>query len=132
MIAHKRSKCRQVIFRGVIKCRVLNKYEFNVLCVVCKMSSFSNALSFFHVTLFDILGNTNWNKLQAPEGKLYPWDESSTYIKSPPFFDKMTKELPTEGASVKNASILLNLGDSVTTDHISPAGSIARSSPAAR
>lgn len=77
-------------------------------------------------------GNENWNKLQAPEGKLYPWDEISTYIKSPPFFDGMTKELPSSLPSIKNASILLNLGDSVTTDHISPAGSIARDSPAAR
>ena len=63
---------------------------------------------------------------------MYPWDEISTYIKSPPFFDGMTKELPSSLPSIKNASILLNLGDSVTTDHISPAGSIARDSPAAR
>ena len=77
-------------------------------------------------------GNDNWNQLQAPEGKLYPWDENSTYIKSPPFFDGMTKELPTNLPSIQNASVLLNLGDSVTTDHISPAGSIARNSPAAR
>ncbi|TRY70840.1 hypothetical protein TCAL_01219 [Tigriopus californicus] len=76
-------------------------------------------------------GNERWNKLEAPEGKLYPWDEKSTYIKSPPFFDGMTKELPAP-RKVEKAYPLLNLGDSVTTDHISPAGSIARTSPAAR
>ena len=76
-------------------------------------------------------GNENWNKLQAPEGKLYPWDTNSTYIKSPPFFEGMTKDLP-QFSAIEKASILLNLGDSVTTDHISPAGSIARTSPAAR
>ena len=86
------------------------------------MSSFS---------LYIWLGNANWNKLEAPEGKLYPWDQNSTYIKSPPFFDGMTKDLP-KPTPIKNASVLLNLGDSVTTDHISPAGSIARTSPAAR
>ncbi|XP_047497395.1 cytoplasmic aconitate hydratase-like isoform X1 [Penaeus chinensis] len=76
-------------------------------------------------------GNERWNKLEAPQGKLYPWDSSSTYIKSPPFFEGMTKELPTMSGII-DAHVLLNLGDSVTTDHISPAGSIARNSPAAR
>ncbi|XP_052084588.1 cytoplasmic aconitate hydratase-like isoform X1 [Mytilus californianus] len=76
-------------------------------------------------------GNTRWNSLEAPEGMIYPWDDKSTYIKSPPFFETMVKDLPVvEG--VKDACVLLNLGDSVTTDHISPAGSIARNSPAAR
>ena len=86
----------------------------------------------YMLTYFCIwLGNESWNKLEAPEGKLYPWEKGSTYIKSPPFFEGMTKELPKQ-KPVKNASVLLNLGDSVTTDHISPAGSIARTSPAAR
>ncbi len=76
-------------------------------------------------------GNENWNKLEAPAGKLYPWDSASTYIKSPPFFEGMTSALPNL-PQISNASVLLNLGDSVTTDHISPAGSIARNSPAAR
>ncbi|CAG2197405.1 ACO [Mytilus edulis] len=76
-------------------------------------------------------GNTRWNSLEAPEGMIYPWDDKSTYIKSPPFFETMGKDLPVvEG--VKDACVLLNFGDSVTTDHISPAGSIARNSPAAR
>ncbi|XP_050096372.1 cytoplasmic aconitate hydratase-like [Anopheles aquasalis] len=77
------------------------------------------------------LGSGSWQGLQAPTGKLYPWDTASTYIKHPPFFEGMTRELPVRGAIV-GARALLNLGDSVTTDHISPAGSIARNSPAAR
>ncbi|PBC30251.1 cytoplasmic aconitate hydratase [Apis cerana] len=76
-------------------------------------------------------GSTNWANLVAPDGKLYPWDPSSTYIKHPPYFDNIQKELP-EIKSITKARVLLNLGDSVTTDHISPAGSIARNSPAAR
>ncbi|XP_059473921.1 cytoplasmic aconitate hydratase-like isoform X2 [Neocloeon triangulifer] len=72
-----------------------------------------------------------WQELEAPEGKLYPWDQNSTYIKRPPFFDSMTLDLPKQSA-LADARCLLNLGDSVTTDHISPAGSIARNSPAAR
>lgn len=77
------------------------------------------------------LGSEQWQSLQAPEGKLYPWDEQSTYIKHPPFFEGMTRELPPI-APIVGARPLLLLGDSVTTDHISPAGSIARNSPAAR
>merc|ERR1719427_2238160 len=76
-------------------------------------------------------GNTAWNELKTSPSLLYPWDLKSTYIKSPPFFDEMTLELP-EMQSIVGASVLLNLGDSVTTDHISPAGMIARNSPAAR
>lgn len=77
------------------------------------------------------LGSPAWQSLQAPVGLLYPWDEQSTYIKHPPFFEHMTREL-NPIAPIVNARVLLNLGDSVTTDHISPAGSIARNSPAAR
>uniref|UniRef100_A0A6M2DYK7 aconitate hydratase n=1 Tax=Xenopsylla cheopis TaxID=163159 RepID=A0A6M2DYK7_XENCH len=76
-------------------------------------------------------GSPSWQELQAPSGKIYPWDVTSTYIKHPPFFQGMTRELP-KLKSIVNARALLNLGDSVTTDHISPAGSIARNSPAAR
>ncbi|XP_053683532.1 cytoplasmic aconitate hydratase-like [Sabethes cyaneus] len=77
------------------------------------------------------LGSDSWQGLNAPTGKLYPWDEASTYIKHPPFFESMTRDLP-KMCNIVNARALLNLGDSVTTDHISPAGSIARNSPAAR
>lgn len=76
-------------------------------------------------------GSSNWQSLNAPSGKLYPWDSSSTYIKKPPFFEGMSKELPSS-KTISNARVLLFLGDSVTTDHISPAGSIGRNSPAAR
>uniref|UniRef100_U5EXZ9 Cytoplasmic aconitate hydratase n=1 Tax=Corethrella appendiculata TaxID=1370023 RepID=U5EXZ9_9DIPT len=76
-------------------------------------------------------GSESWQSLQAPAGKLYPWEASSTYIKQPPFFEGMTRALPVI-KKIQNARALLNLGDSVTTDHISPAGSIARNSPAAR
>ncbi|GAB0094873.1 cytoplasmic aconitate hydratase [Sergentomyia squamirostris] len=77
------------------------------------------------------VGSPAWQDLQAPTGKLYPWDEKSTYIKLPPFFETMTRDLPSNRPIV-GARVLLFLGDSVTTDHISPAGSIARNSPAAR
>ena len=76
-------------------------------------------------------GNSNWNKLSAPESVLYPWDAASTYIKRPPFFEGMTAELPVK-TPIRGAHALLHLGDSVTTDHISPAGSIPRKSPTAR
>ncbi|CAL8240359.1 unnamed protein product [Merluccius merluccius] len=75
--------------------------------------------------------NERWNALDAPSDKLYPWDPQSTYIKSPPFFQGLTAA-PAPPRSVQDAFVLLNLGDSVTTDHISPAGNIARSSAAAR
>ncbi|KAJ0184384.1 hypothetical protein K1T71_000807 [Dendrolimus kikuchii] len=77
------------------------------------------------------LGSPSWQTLDVPQGKLYGWDPNSTYIKRPPFFDGMTRTLPPI-KSIEKARCLLLLGDSVTTDHISPAGSIARNSPAAR
>lgn len=77
------------------------------------------------------LGSEDWQKIEVAESKLYPWNNESTYIKHPPFFDGMTRELPPL-KGIQNARCLLYLGDSVTTDHISPAGSIARNSPAAR
>jgi aconitate hydratase len=76
-------------------------------------------------------GSEMWQNLEAPEGKLYTWDKSSTYINNPPFFQKISAGL-TPVESVKDANVLLNMGDSITTDHISPAGKIAANSPAAR
>jgi len=76
-------------------------------------------------------GNQRWNDLKSSDDLLYNFDPSSTYIKSPPYFDQMRPELP-KIEPITNARVLLNLGDSVTTDHISPAGSIARNSPAAK
>eukprot|EP01118_Nematostelium_gracile_P015317 TRINITY_DN6112_c0_g1_i1.p1 TRINITY_DN6112_c0_g1~~TRINITY_DN6112_c0_g1_i1.p1 ORF type:complete len:909 (-),score=311.78 TRINITY_DN6112_c0_g1_i1:17-2686(-) len=76
-------------------------------------------------------GTEEWNKLQAADSQLYPWDEKSTYIHSPPFFSSITRELKPLH-TIPGARCLLNLGDSITTDHISPAGNISRKSPAAR
>nr|CAB93519.1 iron regulatory protein 1A [Drosophila melanogaster] len=77
------------------------------------------------------LGSRDWQTLEVSDSKLYPWSEISTYIKLPPFFEGMTRALP-KLKGIEKARCLLLLGDSVTTDHISPAGSIARKSPAAR
>jgi aconitate hydratase len=71
-----------------------------------------------------------WQGLDASEGKLYDWDSDSTYIHNPPFFES-TEASPKPVQDIKSAYCLLNLGDSVTTDHISPAGKIANNSPAA-
>merc|ERR1712151_308578 len=76
-------------------------------------------------------GSEMWQNLEAPEGKLYTWDESSTYIHNPPFFQSTQAEL-TPIDDISQAHVLLNVGDSITTDHISPAGKIAAGSPAAR
>ena len=75
-------------------------------------------------------GDANWNNLDVPTGENYSWDEASTYVKHPPYFEGMT--LDTEAVTpIDGARVLALLGDSVTTDHISPAGSIAADSPAA-
>jgi len=76
-------------------------------------------------------GSEMWQNLEAPKGKLYTWDEKSTYIHNPPFFQKIQAGL-TPVEDIKDANCLLNMGDSITTDHISPAGKIAMNSPAAR
>ncbi|MDP6436762.1 MAG: aconitate hydratase AcnA [Gammaproteobacteria bacterium] len=74
-------------------------------------------------------GDSNWNRIDAPSGQIYAWDDTSTYVKNPPYFDGMTKE-PAARGEIRGARLLALLGDSVTTDHISPAGSIAEDSPA--
>jgi aconitate hydratase len=76
-------------------------------------------------------GDANWGAIKTPEGKIYAWDDKSTYVKNPPYFDGMTMT-PAAVADVKGARALAVLGDSVTTDHISPAGNISKSSPAAK
>ena len=76
-------------------------------------------------------GTDRWNSLQAPAGKLYEWDVNSTYIHNPPFFQTMTNDLLVV-PQVKDAYVLANFGDSITTDHISPAGNISKTSPAAK
>lgn len=77
-------------------------------------------------------GNESWNSIEVTKEKVFKWSEKSTYIHQPPFFDSVTStKLPVIG-NVKGAYCLLNLGDAVTTDHISPAGSIAKNSSAGR
>ncbi|CDI83749.1 aconitate hydratase, putative [Eimeria praecox] len=76
-------------------------------------------------------GNESWRKLEAPEGALLKWPTNSTYIHKPPFFEGLTKE-PLPVKSISKARCLLLLGDSITTDHISPAGRIEKNSPAGR
>jgi len=70
-----------------------------------------------------------WNGIAAPTGEVYRWDEGSTYIQEPPFFTEMTLELESPH-DIHGARVLIKVGDSITTDHISPAGAIAESSPA--
>ena len=74
-------------------------------------------------------GDSVWQQLEIPTGEIYEWDNDSTYIKKPPYFDSMTLDLPRMN-QVSNARVLALLGDSVTTDHISPAGNIDPKSPA--
>jgi aconitate hydratase len=77
------------------------------------------------------LGDANWGAIKTPAGKIYSWDGKSTYVKNPPYFDGMTMT-PAPLGDIKGARVLAVLGDSVTTDHISPAGNISKSSPAAK
>ena len=82
-----------------------------------------------YANVFD--GNPTWNAIAVPEGDLFVFRDASTYIQDPPFFQGLTPEpLPTK--DIEGARVLAILGDSVTTDHISPAGDIAEKSPAGR
>jgi aconitate hydratase len=76
-------------------------------------------------------GDERWGSLEVPTGERFAWEESSTYVRRPPFFEDLPLE-PEEIADIEDARALAVLGDSVTTDHISPAGSIKRDSPAGR
>jgi aconitate hydratase len=74
-------------------------------------------------------GDEQWRSLPTPEGNTFEWDEDSTYVRRPPYFDGMPDE-PEPVTDIVGARVLLKLGDSVTTDHISPAGAIKKDSPA--
>ncbi len=78
--------------------------------------------------IFD--GDEHWQQLPSPTGALFDWDPDSTYVREPPYFVGMSPE-PTPPVDIVDARVLALLGDSITTDHISPAGSIAGTSPAA-
>ncbi len=75
-------------------------------------------------------GDDNWKRIDSPTAEIYTWDADSTYVKNPPYFVDMSRE-PAPVKDIAGARVLALLGDSVTTDHISPAGSIAADSPAA-
>ena len=76
-------------------------------------------------------GDEKWAAVPAPTGELFGWDPQSTYVRRPPFFENLPRD-PQPRSDIKDARVLAVLGDSVTTDHISPAGGIARNSPAAQ
>ncbi len=82
-----------------------------------------------YASVFD--GDHRWKSLATPTGKTFEWDDKSTYVRKPPYFDGMPKE-PTPVTDISGARVLAILGDSVTTDHISPAGNIKVDSPAGK
>ncbi|MDR5712408.1 aconitate hydratase [Nesterenkonia flava] len=82
-----------------------------------------------YATVFD--GDHRWQSLDTPEGATFAWDENSTYVRKAPYFDGMELE-PEPVSDIEGARVLLKLGDSVTTDHISPAGSFKSDTPAGR
>jgi len=93
-------------------------------------SSLSEAM--FRTRYADVFaGDATWRAMAVPTGERYAWDPTSEYVKKPPYFEGMPAQ-PTPPVDIAEARVLAVLGDSVTTDHISPAGSIARNSPAAR
>src|SRR5215211_996203 len=77
-------------------------------------------------------GDPSWNALEVPGGDRYAWDAQSTYVRRPPYFEGMPAEAPGAFEEIRGARVIAMLGDSVTTDHISPAGSIKKDSPAGR
>ncbi|HEY0631077.1 MAG TPA: aconitate hydratase AcnA, partial [Thermoleophilaceae bacterium] len=81
-------------------------------------------------TLFE--GDEEWQAVEVPEGDRYAWDPESTYVKRPPYFEDMPADAPEGFEAIEGARVLALLGDSVTTDHISPAGAIKEDSPAGR
>ena len=82
-----------------------------------------------YASVFD--GDERWRSLPTPEGAIFEWDEKSTYVRKAPYFDGMSRE-PEPVTDIAGARVLVKLGDSVTTDHISPAGSIKADSPAGK
>jgi len=88
--------------------------------------------SMFSRTYADVFsGDETWRNLPVPEGDLFAWEDSSTYVRQPPYFDGMARD-PGAVEDIRGARCLVRLGDSVTTDHISPAGAIQPDSPAGK
>jgi aconitate hydratase len=77
-------------------------------------------------------GDERWTSLEVPGGDRFEWSSTSTYVRRPPYFDGMSKDSPKTVSEIRGARVIAVLGDSVTTDHISPAGSIKKDSPAGR
>jgi aconitate hydratase len=77
-------------------------------------------------------GDERWSALEIPEGSRFEWSPGSTYVRRPPYFEGMSKETPKGVTEIRGARVIAVLGDSVTTDHISPAGSIKKDSPAGK
>jgi aconitate hydratase len=102
-----------------------NEEISGVMSKVLSVKDFENNYS----TIFS--GNLQWQDLKAPEGQLFQWDKNSTYIKEAPFFIGISTN-PSKLNDIEGANVLLKLGDSITTDHISPAGSFNENSPAGR
>ena len=75
-------------------------------------------------------GDERWNSLEVPEGDRFAWDDDSTYVRRPPFFEDLPPRAGGASSDIEGARVLALLGDSVTTDHISPAGAIKKDSPA--
>ncbi|MDQ6773081.1 MAG: aconitate hydratase AcnA [Candidatus Dormibacteraeota bacterium] len=94
---------------------------------VVRESVHSDMFSREYGTIYD--GDEHWRRMAAPTGAIYAWDASSTYVQEPPYFEGLEAE-PVPVRDMEGARILVIVGDSVTTDHISPAGSIAAASPA--
>lgn len=87
----------------------------------------------FHKTYADVFkGDERWHQLDVPGGERFQWEDSSTYVRQPPYFKGMSRQAPETVEDIRNARIIALLGDSVTTDHISPAGSILKNSQAGK
>ena len=96
---------------------------------VIKSSISSEMFKKDYATVFD--GDLRWKSLDTPTGKTFEWDSKSTYVRKPPYFEGMPRN-PQPVTDIKNARVMAVLGDSITTDHISPAGNIKADSPAGK
>ncbi len=103
-----------------------SQQEINATLAACIDSAM------FHHSYGEVFkGDARWAGMRVPDGGLFVWDPDSTYVKNPPYFDGMDRE-PPGITPIRNARVMAVLGDSITTDHISPAGSIKADSPAGR
>jgi aconitate hydratase len=101
----------------------------NEIDSVIKSSISSEMFTKDYSSVFE--GDNRWKSLDTPSGKTFAWDSNSTYVRKPPYFEDMPKQ-PKPVSNIENARVLAVLGDSVTTDHISPAGNIKVDSPAGK